>query len=100
MELILGGVYRKRISIESENGVTLANSDWEVVFAVGNKRVKVSTGIVVDDNTIDVYLDTSPLTVGKLKAQLNMEIIDTDAPGGSRNISVALDCDDIIIPSL
>jgi hypothetical protein len=100
MELILGGVYRTRISIESENGVTFANSDWEVVFAVGNKRAKVSTGIVVDDNTIDVYLDTSPLTVGKLKAQLNMEVIDTDAPGGSRNISVALDCDDIIIPSL
>ena len=100
MELILGGVYRKRISIESENGVTLANSDWEVVFAVGNKRVKVSTGVVVDDNTIEVYLDTSPLTVGKLKAQLTMEVIDTDAPGGSRNISVALYCDDIIIPSL
>lgn len=100
MELILGGVYRKRISIESENGVTLANSDWEVVFAVGNKRAKVSTGVVVDDNTIDVYLDTSLLTGGKLKAQLNMEIIDTDAPGGSRNIPVALDCDDIIIPSL
>ena len=100
MELILGGVYRKRISIKSENGVTLANSDWEVVFAVGNKRVKVSTGVVVDDNTIEVYLDTSLLMVGKLKAQLNMEIIDTDAPGGSRNISIALDCDDIIIPSL
>lgn len=100
MELILGGVYRKRVSIESDNGVTLANSDWEVVFAVANKRAKVSTGIVVDDNTIDVYLDTSLLMVGKLKAQLNMEIIDTDAPGGSRNISVALDCDDIIIPSL
>lgn len=100
MELILGGVYRKSISIKSENGVTLANSDWEVVFAVANKRANVSTGVVVDDNTIDVYLDTSLLMVGKLKAQLNMEIIDTDAPGGSRNISVALDCDDIIIPSL
>lgn len=100
MELVHRGVYRKRISIESENGVTLANSDWEVVFAVGNKRAKVSTGIVVDDNTIEVYLDTSLLTVGKLKAQLNMEVIDTDAPGGSRNIPVALYCDDIIIPSL
>lgn len=100
MELILGGVYRKRISIESENGVTLANSDWEVVFAVGNKRAKVSTGIVVDDNTIEVFLDTSSLTVGKLKAQLNMEIIDTDAPGGSRYIPVVIACDDIIIPSL
>jgi hypothetical protein len=101
MEHILGGVYRKRISIAAENGVTLAESEWKVLFSVGKKVVEVDTGVVINDNEVDVYLDTSSLQPGTLKAQLNLVIIDTDAPGGRRPISINIsNPDDYIIPSL
>jgi hypothetical protein len=101
MEYIFGGVYRIRVSIDSANGVTLSNSEWELVFSAGRKTTTVASGVVINDNEVDVFLDTSKLTTGALKAQLNMTIVDTDAPTGRRLVPIIVsNGDDYIVPSL
>lgn len=101
MEYILGGVYRIRVSIDSANGVTLSNSEWKLVFSAGRKTTTVASGIVINDNEVEVFLDTSKLAIGALKAQLNMIIVDTDAPTGRRPVPIKVsNGDDYIVPSL
>ena len=61
----------------------------------------MASGVVINDNEVEVFLDTSKLTTGALKAQLNLIIVDTDAPTGRRPVPINVsNSDDYIVPSL
>lgn len=101
MRYIKGGIYPIRVGITAENGITLSECKWEVIFAVRDKRVTIATGIVVNDNEVDVYLDTSKLPVGQLQAQLNLEFADSNAPNGMRPLPIDItNQDDYIVNGL
>jgi hypothetical protein len=88
MKYIIPGIERIRISLNADNGLTLSDCVWSVVFGVGRKRVTIDKGVVISDNEVDVYLDTSLLAPGRLEAQLNIEFVDSDAPNGIRRKSI------------
>lgn len=101
MEYIKGGIYPIRVGITADNGVTLSECKWEVVFAVREKRQRVTTGIVVNENEVDVYLDTSKLPSGKLQVQLNLEFADSNVPEGTRTLPIDItNPDDFIVNGL
>lgn len=87
-KFIIPSIERMRISLDADNGLTLDDCTWEVVYGVGKKRVTITKGVRIDENTADVYLDTSLLQPGRLSAQLNIEFADSDAPDGLRKKSI------------
>lgn len=93
---IIPSIERFRVSFSTDNGVTLDDCTWEVVYGVGTKRVTINKGVRVDENTVDVYLDTSLLGAGRLLAQLNVEFADSDAPNGTRKKSIEITNNDYL----
>lgn len=93
---IIPSIERFRVSFSTDNGVTLDDCKWEVVYGVGTKRVTINKGVRIDENTVDVYLDTSLLGAGRLSAQLNVEFADSDAPNGIRKKSIEIPTNDYL----
>lgn len=95
-KFIIPSIERMRISLDADNGLTLDDCTWEVVYGVGTKRVTINKGVRIDENTVDVYLDTSLLCAGRLSAQLNVEFADSDAPNGIRKKSIEIPTNDYL----
>lgn len=95
-KFIIPSIERFTISYNSDNGVPLDDCKWEVVYGVGTKRVTINKGVRIDENTVDVYLDTSLLCAGRLSAQLNIEFADSDAPNGTRKKSIEIHTNDYL----
>lgn len=91
------------IHVEPIGDNTLSSMRWKLragTSSLSTVLIEKDKAVEIDENTFQVIVSTAPLSPGRLWLEIQMEVLDANAPGGKRGKNMMFETEDDVVDGM